>query len=678
MNSHYISQVFHCKVDLFMIVSLFYIFLAVLGLSFLIFIHELGHYWMARHVGMRVEVFAIGFGRPIYSWTRNGVRWQIGWLPFGGYVKIAGQDLEGDKDPYQVPDGFFGKPPFDRIKVAFMGPFVNLVFAFLIFDVIWMSGGREKDFVDYTHVIGWVDQQSELYASGIRPGDEITGYNGAPYHGAKDNLYAPMLSGDIVQVNGFKVDPQNGEKKPFEYTVKTYPHPNSLEKEVKTSGILNPANYIIYDKLSNGLENPLPEGSPMQDSGIQSGDRIVWVDGETIFSSSQLAHILNDNKALLTVVRGNETLLRRVPRVEIMELKIDPSFKEEVVDWQYEAQLNGTKIQKLKIIPYDLTNSCQVENSLKFIDKEKQEDTFPKHLFSDLDAPLQPGDKIVAIDGTPVTFSYQLLAHLQQHYVNVIVERNPLNYAKTSWKTADADFDRSVHWKDLNAIVQTIGTEAPLKSEGSMQLLKPVLPKRRSEFTLSPEKQAWLATELLEQKKEIEEIEDPEKRAQAFHHLQSKEQQLLLGLPLIHDRKVTYNPGPFRMFEDVFTEIWQTLVALLSGMLNPKWMSGPIGIVQVVHNTWMVSVKEAFYWIGAISLNLGVINLLPIPVLDGGTILITLLEMITRRRFSPKTLEKIVIPFAVLLIGFFVYLTFNDLSRLYHDMGHIFGGFWRK
>lgn len=652
-----------------MIVNLFYIVLAILGLSFLIFIHELGHYWMARRVGMRVETFAIGFGRPIYSWVRDGVKWQIGWLLFGGYVKIAGQDLEGGRDPYEIPDGFFGKPPLDRIKVAFMGPFVNLLFALLIFGFIWASGGREKNFSDHTHIIGWIDPHSELYSLGVRPGDEIAAYNGQDYQGAKDNLYGPMFGGETVDVRGFKVDYATGEKRPFDYKVKSYPHPNALEKGIKTAGIISSANYIIYNKLPSGAENPLPEGSPMQNSGIQYGDRIVWVDGEMIFSNTQLSTVLNDNRALLTVMHGDKATLRRVPRVEVQELKLDPAFKEELVDWQFEAQLNGSKFQKLYTIPYALNNEGVVESELKFIDKEKQAEAFQEYPYSDIEAPLQPGDKIIAVDGFPVKHSYEILGKLQEHHVNVIVERNAAELRKVPWKEADTDFDQEVEWKDMHKIAQTIGTDSVVNTAGDLHLLKPIQPKMRSEFALSPEKQAWVTTELLEQKKEIEAIEDPEKRAQALHLLESKEKQLLLGLPQIQDRKVNYNPGPIKMFEDVFKEIWHTLVALVSGALNPKWISGPIGIVQVVHDTWMVSIKEALYWIGAISLNLGVINLLPIPVLDGGTIMITLLEMITRKRVPPKTLEKVVVPFAVLLIGFFIYLTYNDLSR-------IFGGLW--
>ena len=105
-----------------MITNLLYILPAILGLSILIFFHELGHYFMARRVGMRVETFAIGFGRPIYSWERDGVKWQIGWLLFGGYVKIAGQDPDEKRDPYTIPDSFFGKNRSTELKSRSQAP----------------------------------------------------------------------------------------------------------------------------------------------------------------------------------------------------------------------------------------------------------------------------------------------------------------------------------------------------------------------------------------------------------------------------------------------------------------------------------------------------------------------------------------------------------------------------
>jgi regulator of sigma E protease len=146
-----------------MIVNILYILLTFLGLGFLIFIHELGHYFAAKKVGMKIEVFSIGFGKPIYSFKRNGVKWQICMLPFGGFVKIAGMEKEGDIEPSQIKDGFFGQKPFSRIKVSLAGPLVNLVFAFLAFSIIWTCGGRKKNFSEYTKKIGFVEQQSNLY-----------------------------------------------------------------------------------------------------------------------------------------------------------------------------------------------------------------------------------------------------------------------------------------------------------------------------------------------------------------------------------------------------------------------------------------------------------------------------------------------------------------------------------
>lgn len=653
-----------------MIVSLAYILLAILALSFLIFIHELGHYYMARRVGMRVETFAIGFGRPIYSWERKGVKWQIGWILFGGYVKIAGQEADNGQSPYEIPDGFFGKKPWDRIKVAFMGPFVNLAFALILFSLLWVDGGREKNFSEFTTKVGWVDPHSELYANGVRPGDEIIQYDNKRFQGAKDHLYAAMTGSSEINVKGYRVDYKTGEKKPFDHKIKAYPHPNSLEKGLLTTGVLQSANYVIYDRLSSKQENPLPEGSPMEGSGIQYGDRLVWVDGEYVYSLQQLNHILNDGRALLTIERNGKTLLKRVPRVRVQELKLDSEIKEELIDWQFEAGLNSLKFPKLYTIPYNLNNECVVENEAKFIDKDNQEEAFPKHPYSNLESPLEPKDKILAVDGVPIEHSYQLLAQLQQHRVNIIVERNKKDFRKASWLDADAEFDKQADWSDLKKIAQSIGTKNVVTTADDFHLLKPVYPKMRSEFALSPEKQSQFAAEMQEQKKQIESIEDPEKRAQAMHLLENREKQLVLGLPGIQDRHVDYNPIPTDLFENVFNEIWNTLTALLSGSLNPKWISGPIGIVQVVHDNWMVSVREGIFWIGAISLNLGVLNLLPIPMLDGGTILFCLLEMVTGRRLSPKTMERLILPFAFLLIAFFVYLTYNDLSRLFSGFFH--------
>ncbi|MCB1082613.1 MAG: site-2 protease family protein, partial [Chlamydiia bacterium] len=186
--------------------SILYIILAILGLNLLVFIHELGHYILARRNGMKVETFSIGFGKPLIKWMRKGVKWQICPILFGGYVKIAGMEKEGNLEPYEVPEGFYSKKPWARIKVALAGPVVNLVFALVAFTAIWALGGREKPFSQFTQVIGYVDPQSELYQNGVRAGDLLKEYNDKPYQGYQDLIFAAIANGRPANLEGVKID----------------------------------------------------------------------------------------------------------------------------------------------------------------------------------------------------------------------------------------------------------------------------------------------------------------------------------------------------------------------------------------------------------------------------------------------------------------------------------------
>lgn len=648
-----------------MIGSLLYVLIAVAILSFLIFIHELGHYYTARRVGMRVDAFSIGLGRPIFTWKRDGVEWRLGWLPFGGYVKIAGGEEEEGVDPYQIRDGFFGRPPLDRIKVALAGPMANLFFALLIFFGLWAVGGRVKNFTDFTPIIGYVDPDSVLFKEGVRPGDEITYYGTHPYQSINDHLVAPMTQASDIRVRGNHVNHTTSERRPFEIQVQGYPNPLLFDKELLTAGILEPASYLIYDPKGQDLgPTSLAAGSPLLNSGIESGDRIVWANGESIFSQMQLARLMNNDRVLLTVQRDHKTFLRRVPRVLVQELKLDPDFREELVDWQYEAQLHRQKVLKLYAIPYNMTADGVVESVFKFIEPEQQQQAFPEVVTSPFNEPLEVGDRIVAVNGTPIKHAYELLGQLQEPKVLLIVLRGG-DLSPTNIQQANVQLTQEINGPALQKLVAAIGLPDAPTAEGSLHLLPAITPKSYREFAVTPEAQARLTNELAKRKTAIEAIDNSDKRSQLLHKLEESEWQLHLAPPYFSDRKVVYNPSPLRMFGDVWEDIWRTLSALVSGRLSPKWMAGPIGIVQVVQENWKSSIKDGIYWIGVISLNLGILNLLPIPVLDGGSICFSLFEMITGRRLKPKTMEKLIIPFALLILTFILFLTYQDLLRIF-------------
>src|SRR5277367_4732143 len=121
-----------------------YIYIAA-GVVFLfgaaIFVHEFGHFCVARWCGMKVEAFAIGFGPKIFSWTRDGIEYSVRWIPAGGFVKlpqmITSSAIEGEeKKGEDIPPA----PPLSKILVSLAGPIMNVLFAFCIAAVIYSVG----------------------------------------------------------------------------------------------------------------------------------------------------------------------------------------------------------------------------------------------------------------------------------------------------------------------------------------------------------------------------------------------------------------------------------------------------------------------------------------------------------------------------------------------------------
>ncbi|NDE82802.1 MAG: peptidase, partial [Chlamydiia bacterium] len=346
-----------------MIYSIAYMLLAALALGFLIFIHELGHYFIARREGMIVEVFAIGFGKPIFSWYVGGVKWQICWLPFGGYVKISGMEKKGNLEPYEIAGGFFAKTPAARIRVAIAGPLVNISMAFFLFCMIWLFGGREKLFSEYTHLVGWVDRASEVYNKGVRPGDEISKINSRPFTGFNQLVYAAFLDRESPILSGYTIDYQNNQKQPFTFTLNEGQNLSGTSKARMTLGLMSPASFLIYHPFAG--TNPV-EGSAMRQAGLQDNDRIIWVDGELIFGQKHLVDVVNDPIALLTIQRGKDVFITKIPRVAVSDLRMSQIEKSELQDWLFAAGGQSTLLDAF-FIPYDLNVDGVVQSSISYI-----------------------------------------------------------------------------------------------------------------------------------------------------------------------------------------------------------------------------------------------------------------------------------------------------------------------
>jgi len=161
----------------------------ILVLSILIFVHEMGHYLVARWCGVRVETFSIGFGKEIFGWTdKTGTRWKISILPLGGYVKMFGEHSVMNEDgtekrpmtPNEKKGSFSHKPLAQKAAVVAAGPGANFLFAILVLAVVYAVVGKPDLETPATSTIGSVVENSAAAEAGLLAGDTITSSGDQP------------------------------------------------------------------------------------------------------------------------------------------------------------------------------------------------------------------------------------------------------------------------------------------------------------------------------------------------------------------------------------------------------------------------------------------------------------------------------------------------------------------
>lgn len=270
----------------------------ILGLSILVTLHELGHFLAARAFGIKVEKFYLFFdawGFKFFKFKKGDTEYGIGWLPLGGYVKIAGM-IDESMDTDQLasepqPWEFRAKPAWQRLIVMIAGVTMNVILGIIIFSFSLLH--YKKEYLPNDQVV----KGEGIYAYklgraiGLETGDKIMAINGKEFERFDDLLSTRVIFGSTLSV----------DRKGQTLSVQV---PDDFYRTLNTDGRMN---FIGLGYLNYDIGTVAP-GEAAQKAGIQEGDKIIAINGEKILDSDLLGKTLStakDKTVVLTILRNN-------------------------------------------------------------------------------------------------------------------------------------------------------------------------------------------------------------------------------------------------------------------------------------------------------------------------------------------------------------------------------------
>jgi regulator of sigma E protease len=532
-------------------------------LGVLVFVHEFGHFLIAKLFRVKVLRFSIGFGPRIAGFTWGETEYRLAWVPLGGYVKMAGELPFEELPPEDARRGFLAQAPWKRAFIVMAGPVFNLAFPIAVFFLIFYLGLHQE----ISTRVGSVSPGLPAAMAGVQPGDRILAIDGEPT-GTFPELRAALQT-KVNRKITLTLD-RAGQKIEVQVTPAKLTDQTSIETVQQ--------GMIGMSPLTRSAVVGVPAGSPAAEAGLQTFDRVLSVNGQPVQDEVSLT-------ALLRPMQGPLDLeVAHVHPVSIPGLGLQSS---ELAHVHLDRQ-PGEGLAALGVEPIDPYVGAVLPGSAA----EK--------------AGLKRGDRLVSVDGRPLPSFILLLIVLDD------AQARPIQLA---WRTG-------------------------------------------SELKTAQIQQTRL------------ELEDP---------YGQKVKQLSLGLvpgaDLLPDsvrqvEMVRVHPGAIdsmrmslRVVPEVIRKTALSLAAISTGKVPIESLGGPGMLYQIAKKSAEEGIDSYLQAMAFISVNLGLINLLPIPILDGFHLLAAAWEGVRRRPIPMRAREVAnMIGLAMLFILMVIVLR-NDITR---------------
>lgn len=534
-------------------------FIVLLGI--LIFVHELGHFLVARWCGVRVEVFSLGFGRKIFSYKKGDTTYCISLIPLGGYVKMFGEQPGDTINEADKRVSFTHKTVYQRIAIVSAGPLMNFFFAVVLFWALAMIGEEM-----HRPVLGDIDKATPAFAMGFRPGDTITAVNQEPLETYEQ--FSKLIN--RYQNKEVKVSVTRQGRAPSEdllVPVTSRPNPNILSTDDSIGDIPG------LTLMSRGTIVGVKASSPLEAVGLQTGDRVVRINGQEVRYWRDLDPILESISPASAITLDIERTQETGERTSLTLTLAGGQVKSYSLA---QLHLESAEVYLAKVAPQSPA----------------------------LKAGLQSRDRILSIEGKPVQF-----------WEDVVTTIKSYDESKTALKF---EILRGTEILQLDVTPQMSSQMGPTGQED-----------KRYTIGIYP------MINYAEPETLLVKVTDP-------------------GKALVRGFTRTW---------DVTVMMVMSFVRLFENKISAKNIGGVISIGQAASETFKLGLDKFIQMMALISVNLFILNLLPIPVLDGGHLVFYVIEAVKGSPLSLRKMEMAQQVGLVLLMSLMVFALFNDITR---------------